>query len=135
MSRRHDEVTVDEVCRWISVHMERIRAATLVTDAEVAKRMGCDKNTPTRLRRNDWKSNGAVRKLKYYLGIFIKLANALEISPEQLFERPTDADMQMARTAQRQHYRTRTTLNRARKARKLNQEQKERAALLEWIGL
>lgn len=132
---RNPSHSVDDMMEHISVHMERLRCVKLVTDDEIAKRLGRDRTYVTHLRRGTWRKCQGLRWLRYYLGTLVGIAEVLGVEPSQLLEEPMDSDVVLARESRKAKYETRTKLNKARRKKETNQLMQERAALLEWVGL
>ncbi len=133
--------THEDVARWIAVNGRRVKNLRLLTNAEIARRVGrlsleagrsLDFSTSlvTRVLSDKWKGSHATHWILNALQMLVGLANALDMTPAELLSRPDD--MSLLKQDQRK-----TAPERARKRAKLKltQEQAEKEALLEWVGL
>lgn len=122
---------VDQVVDWIVVNARRTKSLRLLTDDDLARRMCCKRAFVTRLLGGKWSTANSFSLQSIATDLFwiVHLAKALELPIDQLFQKPDDMSL-LTQDRRSQHGEFKR-----RKKLKLTQEQQERLALLDSMGL
>lgn len=131
--------TAEEVSRWIAVNGRRVKNLRLLTNADIARRVGrlqleagrtLDFSTSlvTRVFSDKWKGTKATCWILNALQMLVGLANALDMTPAELLSRPDDMSVIDGR-------KTRHGIERKKAKLKQTQEEQELQALMESLGL